>query len=80
RAPAIRGSYSVEQAAQLALGDSGLRLARTPQGTLTVLASVAAPAASPATAAPGRAQDHALAEVKVVAQADRAGTTEGTGS
>ena len=80
RAPAIRGSYSVEQAAQLALGDSGLRLARTPQGTLTVLASAAAPAAPPATAAPGRAQDHALAEVKVVAQADRAGTTEGTGS
>ena len=80
RAPAIRGSYSVEQAAQLALADSGLRLARTPQGTLTVLASAAAPAAPPATAAPGRAQDHALAEVKVVAQADRAGTTEGTGS
>lgn len=77
RAPAIQGDYSVEQAARLALTASGLQLAHTPQGTLTI-----APApASPAALTTPRSADPSLAEVKVTAAAAlESGTTEGTGS
>lgn len=74
RAPAVQGRFTVAQAAQQALTGSGLALAQTPSGTMTVVAS-GANAASPATAEAGTT----LAEVRVTAQADRTGTTEGTG-
>ncbi|MEG3002803.1 MAG: TonB-dependent siderophore receptor, partial [Comamonas sp.] len=78
RAPAIQGQYSVEQAARLALAASGLQLAHTAQGTLTVAPTPAA------VVHPPRSGDHSLAEVKVTAAAQgagwAAGTTEGTGS
>ncbi|WP_166656417.1 TonB-dependent receptor [Comamonas sp. JUb58] len=82
QAPAINAQLTVEDAAQQALQGSGLRLALTPSGTLTVLAASKAeadsdadtPEAAPA-AAPG---DYTLREVRV--QARRLGETEGTGS
>lgn len=76
RAPAIQGRFSVEQAAQRALDASGLRLGRTPQGTLTVLPGAAAGAIT----APGQPSEHALSEVRVTASTAGQGTTEGTGS
>jgi len=77
RAPAVQGRFSVDQAAQRALTGSGLALASTPSGTLTVMAQ--APGA--ATALPNTsAAQTTLKEVTVTADATRGGTTEGTGS
>ncbi|XAH24852.1 TonB-dependent siderophore receptor [Xylophilus sp. GW821-FHT01B05] len=75
QAPAVQGRFTVTQAAQQALAGSGLALAQTPSGTLTVVASDngAAAATLPVAGA-------TLAEVRVSAQAERAGTTEGTGA
>lgn len=69
-APAIQGRYTTEQAAQQALAHSGLQLARTGNGTLTVKR-----------AAPGAAAGNAgvLSEVTVSGKAPGS-TTEGTGS
>ncbi|WP_219212204.1 TonB-dependent siderophore receptor [Variovorax boronicumulans] len=73
RAHAVQGRLTVAQAAQQALAGSGLALAQTPGGTLTVVASERnAPAAEAASGT-------TLAEVRVTAQAERSGTTEGTG-
>lgn len=74
RAHAVQGRFTVAQAAQQALAGSGLALAQTPGGTLTVVATAAA--------APSSSSDagSTLAEVRVIADADRSGTTEGTGS
>ena len=93
RAAPVQGSYSVERAAQLALSGSGLRLASTPDGTLTVTpaalastsetAAAAAPAVAAGAALTGAqtAPEPALGEVRVTATADTlAATTEGTGS
>ncbi|WP_236024156.1 TonB-dependent siderophore receptor [Comamonas suwonensis] len=83
RAPAVQGSYSVERAAQLALAGSGLRLASTPNGTLTVWQDSAATASVPVSGsavAGASSAEHALAEVRVTAHADSSGTTEGTGA
>jgi len=78
RAPAIRGSFTAEQAAQQALAGSGLVLGRTENGALTVLTG-GVPAAL-AAAATGPTSGTTLAEVRVVADADRDGPSEGTGS
>ena len=83
RAPAIQGHYPVENAARLALAGSGLRLASTSDGTLTVLVDAQAPAPSPtapgATATP--ASNHStLGEVRVIANAEQPDATEGSGS
>ncbi|WP_435442775.1 MULTISPECIES: TonB-dependent siderophore receptor [unclassified Variovorax] len=82
RAHAVQGRFTVAQAAQQALAGSGLALAQTPGGALTVVAteSGAASAAPAATAATAAEASAALAEVRVTALADRSGTTEGTGS
>lgn len=74
RAPEVRGSFSVEQAAQRALAGSGLVLARTGSNSMTVVAG-AVPHSS-ADDAPGAA----LATVTVQALAERSGATEGTGA
>ena len=76
-APAVRGSYTVEQAARQALAGSGLHLARTGSGALTVQPG-AAPVAAPSSASTGAVT---LDEVRITAQAERtSGVTEGTGS
>ena len=76
-APAVRGSYTAEQAVRAALAGSGLAVARTGSGALTVVRSPAAPAAPAASAAAAPT----LGEVRVTAEAARGdGTTEGTGS
>lgn len=82
RTAAIAGRYTVEQAAQRALAGTGLTLASTPSGTLTVvLQDPATPApASPASAAGSAATATTLKEVTVTAEAARSGPTEGTGS
>jgi outer membrane receptor for ferric coprogen and ferric-rhodotorulic acid len=78
RAQAVQGRFTVAQAAQQALAGSGLALAQTPGGTLTVVATEAGSAsAAPASATQAGAT---LAEVRVTADAERTGTTEGTGS
>lgn len=82
RAPAIRGSLSVEEAAHQALAGSGLLLARTAGGAFTVLASgalSAAPSATPGAAA-GPATGGTLSEVRVEAEGERDRPSEGTGS
>ncbi|GKT01905.1 TonB-dependent siderophore receptor [Acidovorax sp. SUPP3434] len=78
RAPAIRGRFTAEQAAQQALTGSALVLGRTAGGALTVLPG-SAPAAS-AIPARGAAAGATLAEVRVVADAETDGPSEGTGS
>ena len=76
RANAVQGRFTVAQAAQQALSGSGLALAQTPGGTLTVV-----PSASGAAQAAGASESGTtLAEVRVTAQAERPGTTEGTGA
>ncbi|MGJ7541992.1 TonB-dependent siderophore receptor [Variovorax sp. LT1R16] len=75
RAHAVQGRLTVAQAAQQALAGSGLALAQTPGGTLTVVASERNAPVAEGVAASGTT----LAEVRVTAQADRSGTTEGTG-
>lgn len=74
---AVQGRFSVEEAAQRALAGSGLAPARTPSGTLTVVASEAATLA-PAPAAP--ASGATLKEVTVTGQAVQTAATEGSGS
>ena len=76
RAQAVQGRFTVAQAAQQALTGSGLALAQTPSGTLTVVASSGNASASATPEAAGTT----LAEVRVTAQAERTGTTEGTGA
>jgi outer membrane receptor for ferric coprogen and ferric-rhodotorulic acid len=86
RAHAVQGRFTVAQAAQQALAGSGLALAQTPGGTMTVVAAEAGAgagaASSAAAAVPAAASEtgSTLAEVRVTADADRTGTTEGTGS
>ncbi|WP_198972913.1 TonB-dependent siderophore receptor [Xylophilus sp. ASV27] len=70
---AVQGRFTVTQAAQQALAGSGLALAQTPSGTLTVVASGGSAATAPVAAA-------TLAEVRVTAQAEPSGATEGTGA
>ena len=82
-APAVRGSYTPEQAARAALQGSGLELVRTGSGNwgLRTAAPAAAPAAaSAAAAARPAAAGQTLAEVRVTAQAVISPTTEQTGS
>lgn len=73
QAPAVRGSYTPEQAAQAALAGSGLALTRNANGVW----SVARAARQTQPAAQGAA---VLSEVTVKAQAVGDATTEGTGS
>jgi outer membrane receptor for ferric coprogen and ferric-rhodotorulic acid len=80
RAHAVQGRFTVAQAAQQALSGSGLALAQTPSGTLTVVAAEGnAASAAPSSASTSDAGT-TLSEVRVTAQADRPGTTEGTGA
>lgn len=72
-APAVRGSYTAEQAVRAALAGSGLELVRTGTGNW----SLRTPAAPPPHAA-GDAPS--LAEVRVSAEATRSATTDHTGS
>lgn len=72
-APAIRGRYTLEQAAQKALANTGLQLVRTDNGTLTVKHT------GKANSAPGATEQGSLAEVTVSGKAPGS-TTEGTGS
>ncbi|CAN5386324.1 TonB-dependent siderophore receptor [soil metagenome] len=78
RAPPVQGHLTVAQAAQQALAGSGLVLAQTPAGTLTVV--VADRKASAPAASAGAEARETLAEVRVTAMAERSGTTEGTGA
>ncbi|WP_280192455.1 TonB-dependent siderophore receptor [Delftia sp. PS-11] len=82
-APAVRGSYTPEQAARAALQGSGLELVRTGSGSwgLRVAAPAPAPAGTGAAARPAApAPAQALAPVQVTAQAIVSPTTEQTGS
>jgi len=76
-APAVRGNLSIEEAVQRALAGSGLQLARTSSGALTLQRSVAAVSAAPAGAADDTG-NYSLREVRVTGR--REGETEGTGS
>ncbi|MBN9340750.1 MAG: TonB-dependent receptor, partial [Comamonadaceae bacterium] len=76
--PAIHGHYTAEQAAQKALAHSGLQLARTGNGTLTVRPLQGAEAALPGEGGHGTAGT-ALPEVTVSGKAPGS-TTEGTGA
>ncbi len=76
--PAIHGHYTAEQAAQKALAHSGLQLARTGNGTLTVMPLQGAEAAVPGEGGHGTAGT-ALPEVTVSGKAPGS-TTEGTGA
>ncbi|CAN7383834.1 TonB-dependent siderophore receptor [Pseudorhodoferax sp. LjRoot39] len=75
-AAAVQGAFTPEQALRQALAGTALELVRTGGGGLTVRRAAAeapAPAASPADTV-------RLREVTVTAEADRSGTTEGTGA
>lgn len=73
QAPAVRGSFTPEQAAQRALQGQALALVRTGHGALTVRKAAAA-APAPAHSA------IALAEVRVTAQAEARAITEDSGA
>jgi outer membrane receptor for ferric coprogen and ferric-rhodotorulic acid len=78
-APAVHGNLSVEQAAQRALAGSGLQLARTPSGALTLQRNgPPAPAASKAPDPEKTDGVYSLREVRVTGKRD--GETEGTGA
>ncbi|WP_414985827.1 TonB-dependent siderophore receptor [Acidovorax sp.] len=77
QAPAVRGSYTPEQAAQAALAGSGLTLTRNANGVWGV---ARAASQAPATAQGVTQATAVLSEVTVTADAARDGTTEGTGS
>jgi outer membrane receptor for ferric coprogen and ferric-rhodotorulic acid len=77
-APAVRGNYTVEQAAQQALAGSGLQLARTGSGALTVQHGAAPAQRQPAATAPDAAVE-TLSTVTISGKAPGS-TTEGTGS
>lgn len=77
-AAAVHGELTGEQALQRALAGTGLELVRTGSGVLT-LRRATTPAGIPA-AVPAANAAAALAEVRVVAEADRPATTEGSGS
>ncbi|MGJ7528054.1 TonB-dependent siderophore receptor [Variovorax sp. GB1P17] len=79
RAHAVQGRFTVLQAAQQALAGSGLALAQTSGGTLTVVGSASGNSGSPSAAGTSES-DATLAEVRVTATADRSATTEGTGA
>ena len=70
QAPAVRGSYTPEQAVQRALAGHPLVLMRTGNGVLTLRKGAPALAASANT----------LGEVRVTAQAQAAGVTENSGA
>lgn len=74
QAPAVRGRFTPEQAAQAALAGSGLVLTRHANGVWSVRP---APASAPAAAIP---QSQTLATVTVSAQAEVSATTEGSSS
>ncbi|MBS7777114.1 TonB-dependent receptor [Acidovorax sp. CCYZU-2555] len=74
QAPAVRGRYSPEQAARLALAGQPLALTRNANGVWSLAPAALAPA--------GAASSTTLSEVRVTAQgmAGLGATTEGTGS
>lgn len=72
-APAVRGSYTAEQAVRAALAGSGLELVRTGAGNWSLRTQ-----STPAPRAAGEAPN--LGEVRVSAEATRSATTEHTGS
>lgn len=72
-APAVRGSYTAEQAVRAALAGSGLELVRTGTGNWSLRTQ-----ATPAPRAAGEAPS--LGEVRVSAEAVRSATTDHTGS
>lgn len=72
-APAVRGSYTAEQAVRAALTGSGLELVRTHAGNWSLRTQTA-----PAPRAAGEAPS--LGEVRVSAEATRSATTDHTGS
>lgn len=78
-APAVHGDLSVEQAAQRALAGSGLQLARTPSGALTLQRNGASTPAVDKVPGPEKADGvYSLREVRVTGKRD--GETEGTGA
>lgn len=79
---AIQGPLSVEEAARRALTGSGLTLARTPSGTMTVVTAPAPAANAQETGAVGSASANGatLATVTVAAQAPARTTSEGSAS
>ncbi|THF66950.1 TonB-dependent siderophore receptor [Pseudothauera nasutitermitis] len=72
-APALRGHYSAEEAARLALAGSGLELVVTPSGALSVRQGETS-------LAPVNVSATLLAELRVTASAERSATSEGSGS
>jgi len=72
-APAVRGRYSAEDAARLALAGSGLELVVTPSGALGVRQGETS-------LAPVNVSATTLAELRVTAAAERSATSEGSGS
>lgn len=74
QAPAVRGSYTPEQAAQAALAGSGLALTRNANGVWSVARGAGQ---TPPPAVQGAVT---LSEVTVKAEVARDATTEGTGS
>lgn len=85
-APALSGSYSVEQALDLVLAGSGLRHDRTPSGVITVVpgkapapAKAPPPAAAPAAASEpeARGEPTELASVRVTGSRIRRAQVEG---
>ncbi|MBN9366759.1 MAG: TonB-dependent siderophore receptor [Comamonadaceae bacterium] len=80
-APAVRGSYTAEQAAQAALQGSGLALVRTGSGSWSLrVAPSEAPATPGAPTSRAPATGQTLGEVRVTAQPVTSPATEQTGS
>ncbi|WP_198086665.1 TonB-dependent receptor [Variovorax sp. E3] len=81
-ASAVRGRYTVEQAAQQALDGSGLQLARTGSGALTVQPGASTSSTALIPGASTAAPDAAAATLSTVTISGKApgSTTEGTGS
>lgn len=81
-APAIRGSYTAEDALTRALADSGLELARTPSGAYTVRKGPSVMDARPVSRGTDESASapRILTEISVQAEAERTATTEFSGS
>lgn len=80
QAPAIQGHFSAEEAARRALADSGLRLALTANGTLTVVRDDNPSEHATDTTTHDTGSTTTLRTVVVTAQAEHDGITEGTGT
>lgn len=72
QSPVLSGSFTPREALQRLLAGSGLELVSRPGGSYTLQRQAVAPVSSE--------EGSTLSEVRVTAQAERSGTTEGTGS